>query len=304
MRALLLLITLTSSAYAQHFLGEPVPQNGAALFAPNIISSTLYERDFAISPDGKKIYYSLVLGSNSARLVERSYQNNQWSLPAPLPFSSGSNDIEPALSPDGKKLFFASNRGGNFDIYVCTLQPDGAWGPPANVGAPVNTDANEFYPSVTEDGTLYYTARYSNGAIGGEDIWYATWNGTSYDAPRVLPASVNSEKDEYNAFVDPKGQYILFGSYGRADDAGRGDIYMSRKNGNGVWQNAVRMAQGVNSSELDYCPYVSPDGQYLFFTSERSLFINRPTNPFQVNEIMKGISTPLGGGNIYWVRFN
>ncbi len=303
MRTTILLLVLASSTYAQNFLGEPVPQNGATLFAPNTISSTLYERDFALSPDGKKVYYSLVLGSNIARLVERTFENGQWSLPAPLPFSSGSNDIEPALSPDGKKLFFASNRGGNFDIYMCTLQPDGSWGQPINVGAPVNTVTNEFYPSVTEDGTLYFTARYSGG-IGGEDIWYATWNGTSYDTPRVLPVGVNSDKDEYNAFVDPKGQYILFGSHGRADDAGRGDIYSSRKNENGEWLNATRLGNGVNSSELDYCPYVSPNGQYLFFTSERATPLSRPTNPFKPNEILKGISTPLGGGNIFWMRFN
>lgn len=291
------------TAQAQTFMGEAVPTGDAKLFSASIVSSTLYERDFAVSKDGTEIYYSLVGGSSFARIIYRKYQNGQWSLPQALPFSSGPNDIEPALSPDGKKLFFASNRGGNFDIYVSTRNTDGTWSAATNIGSPVNTDANEYYPSVTTDGTLYYTAAYTNGAIGGEDIWYSKWEGTGYGAPFALPQGVNSTKDEYNAFIAPSGNYILFGSFGRADDAGRGDIYMSTKNSKGVWQTAVRMDGNVNSDQLDYCPYVTGDEQYLFFTSERNVALQRATNPFKPKEIMKGMATPQGGGNIFWKVF-
>jgi Tol biopolymer transport system component len=302
---LLVLLLIAIGSQAQTFLGEALPGSEAKIFSVPIISSPLYERDFAISADGTEVYYSLVIGTTSARIVYRKFADGRWSLPKALPFSSGSNDIEPALSPDGKKLFFASNRGGNFDIYVSNRKTDGTWSDPVNLGSPINTEVNEFYPSVTEDGTLYYTARYASAsAIGGEDIWYSKLEGDKYQSPQVLPTAVNSGQDEYNAFVDPKGKYILFGSFGRSDDVGRGDIYMSSKSENGIWQAAVHLGGNVNSNQLDYCPFVSPDGKLLFFTSERTVALPRSTNPFKPKEILKGASTTQGGGNIFWIGFN
>lgn len=304
MKLLVFLLVLVSPVFGQTFLGEAIPGQEAEIFSVPVISSTLYERDFAISPDGTEVYYSLVFSSSSARIVYRKYTEGKWSLPVSLTVSTGPNDIEPALSPDGKKLYFASNRGGNYDIYVANRKDDGTWADAVNVGSPVNTEGNEFYPSVTEDGTLYYTARYTSGAIGGEDIWFSRLENNIYQTPQVLPAAVNSSQDEYNAFIDPKGKYILFGSFGRFDDVGRGDIYMATKNNNGIWQTATHLQGNVNSNQLDYCPYVSPDGKYLFFTSERSVPLQRATNPFKPAEVLKGLSTPQGGGNIFWVRFN
>lgn len=295
---------LSFTASAQTYLGQPVPGTQAEIFSVPTISSTLFERDFAISPDGTEVYYSLVFGASAARIVSRKFTGGTWSEPKILTISIGPNDIEPALSPDGTKFFFASNRAGNYDIYMSEKLANGTWSEPVSAGSNVNTEGNEFYPSVMEDGTLCYTARYTSGAVGGEDIWCSKWDGTRYLPPTALPPAINSEKDEYNAFVDPKGLYVLFGSYGRTDDSGRGDIYISRKNRDGVWQPATRFSGNINSTQLDYCPYVSPDGKYLFFTSERSVPLLRATNPFKPAEILKGLSTPQGGSNIFWVRFN
>ena len=44
------------------YIGQALPSDSAVLFAPRIISTGMYERDFAITPDGNEIYYSLFLG--------------------------------------------------------------------------------------------------------------------------------------------------------------------------------------------------------------------------------------------------
>ena len=92
--------------------------------------------------------------------------------------------------------------------------------------------------------------------------------GGQYAAAEALGDSVNSVFDEFNAFVDPAETFIIFSSFGRKDDQGNGDLYIS-KNINGVWASAVHVAAPVNSGALDYCPYISPDKKYFFFTSGR-----------------------------------
>ena len=60
----------------------------------------------------------------------------------------------------------------------------------------------------------------------------------------------------------------------------------------------------LNSSKLDYCPYVSPDKKILFFTSERSALPVSFETKANYNQIQKiNQSTLNGTGNIYWVSF-
>ncbi|MCU0393685.1 MAG: hypothetical protein MUE81_21435 [Thermoflexibacter sp.] len=297
------------SAQDWQYLGKTQPKESPTLFAPYELSTNFNERDFAISPDGKEIYYSFITSERSAAIMVRKYENNKWQLAKTASFSDNSYNIEPAFSPDGKKLFFASNRslagGGtkDFDIWFVERKADGTWGEPQNLGEPVNTPADEYYPSLTKDGTIYYTAKY-NAGIGGEDIWQSKWVNGQYTKPEVLPQSVNSAKDEFNAFIDPNGKYILFSSFGRADDMGRGDLYVSLKDANGEWTRAKHL-QWLNSDRLDYCPYVSPDGKYLFFTSERFGQGNTSNNPFKVNSLLKRFISPENGrGDIYWVEMS
>lgn len=297
------LFLFVRTSFSQQTLGFPGPTESATLFAQGTVSSSFYERDMAVSPDGTEMYYSLIIDAKLARLVFRKFEKGMWSVPQSLPFSHDAYDIEPALSPDGRKLFFASNRTGNFDIYVSSRNADGTWGEPSNIGLPVNTTANEYYPSISVNGSIYYTAKYEGG-IGGEDIWVSDLKDGLYQKPRALPNGVNSTHDEFNAFIDPHERFILFGSYGRPDDVGRGDIYKSERNERGEWQPAIHLSNGVNSADLDYCPYVTPDGKVLFFSSERPLATNRSTNPFKPREILNSLATPKGGGNIFWLRLD
>jgi WD40-like Beta Propeller Repeat len=84
----------------------------------------------------------------------------------------------------------------------------------------------------------------------------------------ALDTGVNSALYEFNAFVSPDEQFILFTAFGRKDDKGRGDIYVSTKNEKGNWLPAKNL-EVINSEKLDYCPIVSFDNKTLFFTSER-----------------------------------
>ena len=170
-------------------------------------------------------------------------------------------------------------------------------------GKRVNTGEDEFYPSVARNGNLYYTAQYKNG-VGKEDIFLAHYDKGRYADPVALDTGVNSKAYEFNAYVSPDESIILFTSYGRKDDKGRGDLYMSVKDASGHWLPAVNLA-AINSNKLDYCPFISPDGSTLFFTSER---INIPSSftgtAATVSHLKALFTSPQnGGGDLYWINF-
>lgn len=245
------------------------------IFAPGIISDGFANRDMAISPDGNDLFYTIqwYFGLYSVILHAKKI-NGSWTKPDTAWFSGRFNDLEPAFSPDGNKIFFVSNRPlhesdsskNDYDIWYLR-KTNNKWEGPFNLGMPVNSDKDEFYPSLTKKGDLYFTR---NNDETGDDIFLSLLNNGKYENPKPLPETVNSKSDDFNAFIDPDENYIIFSSYKRKDDLGKGDLYYSiRKNGS--WQPAVHFGNEINSNTLDYSPFVSSDHKYFFFTSKRQI---------------------------------
>ena len=308
---LLYFILVPFLCVAQANLNFSIAPDTATLFAEGIVNTTMYERDFALSPDGTELFYTVFIPSSGFQTIiqVKKDKTGKWSLPAVASFSGKYTDLEPAFTADGKKLFFCSNRPldehtakSDFDIWYVE-KINGQWVNPKNAGAAVNTSANEYYPSVAKNGNLYFTAAYTKG-IGREDIYLAKWNNGKYDTSLALDTNVNSSLYEFNAFVSPDEHYILFTSYGRKDDKGGGDIYISIKDKKGNWQPAQNLTI-INSNKLDYCPFVSFDQKILFFTSERHSmpvsFADKPVTYQQLINLPKQMLN--GAGNIYWTNF-
>jgi Tol biopolymer transport system component len=280
----------------------------AELFGSGFISTAMNERDFALSPDGNEIYFTISTPKSTFQtIVFCTKTKSGWTNPTIAPFAGKYSDLEPAFSVDGNTLYFASNRplSGNaikdFDIWKVT-RTNNKWGEPENLGATINTASDEFYPSVAKNGNLYFTATYAGGP-GREDIYMSKLHQNQYQKPIALDSGVNTKFYEFNPFVSPEEDYIIFTSYGRKDDIGGGDLYISLKDEHGNWKPAKHLSQ-INSKQLDYCPFVSADGKSLFFTSERhQLPTSFPTNT-NYQTIFESKDKPLNGtGNIYWVNF-
>jgi Tol biopolymer transport system component len=265
------------------------------IFAPGIISDGFANRDMAISPDGNDIFYTIQWYFGMyAVILHTQKRNGQWSVPDTAWFSGRFNDLEPAFSPDGSKLFFTSNRPLNsadtakdYDIWYLQKQGN-QWEGPFNPGAPVNTEKDEFYPSLTKTGTLYFTR---NNDDAGDDIFISELKDGKYSLPQPLPEAVNSKGDDFNAFIDPDEKYIIFSSFKRKDDLGRGDLYFALHK-NGVWQPAINFGREINSATLDYSPFVSPDHRYFFFTSKRQSIKFPFPSAKSAKEIRKELNGP------------
>lgn len=301
-----LLLFLACKAFAQEmdYFNQPLPANAPKLFAPGKISDEFGNRDMAISPKGDEIFYTLQ-SRNFSAIVYSKKTDGRWSEPEVAPFSGMYNDLEPAFATGGNTLYFvsarpldSSNIQKDYDIWIVQRTNDG-WGEPRNPGAPLNSEKDEYYPSVAKNGNIYFTR-----AVDGreEDIMLCRFVNGVFDTAVSLPDAVNSVDDEFNAFVDPDEQYIIFSVYGRKD-FGRGDLYISKKDDKNSWLPAENLGATINSSGLDYCPYVTPDKKYFFFTSNRS----EKKTPFRKTQPLESLKEMLhnqlnGLDNIYWIK--
>jgi hypothetical protein len=140
------------------------------------------------------------------------------------------------------------------------------------------------------------------GGEGDADIYRSKLVDGKYMPAEHLD-SVSSTAYELDCLVAPDESFILTGCYGRQDGYGNYDIYY-RKNVNGVWTASKNLGPGVNSRFRDYSPRISPDGRYLFFTSERDFSTEQDRiNDYKTLE-KKLHSTLNGSGNIYQIELN
>ncbi|MEX0291293.1 MAG: exo-alpha-sialidase [Flavobacteriaceae bacterium] len=257
-----------------------------ALFGKDLISTHLYERDMAISPDGDEITYTLGNYKQSFRcLVQLKKTDEGWGERQILSFSGKYHDIEPFYSPDGQKLYFASTRPmdadttrTDYNLWVVKRTNSG-WAEPAPLDTLINTTKDEFYPSVSKNGNLYYTATREDG-IGREDIFLSKFTNGAYLAPIPLDSTVNTAVFEFNAYVSPDEDLLVFSAFGRKDGQGGGDLYYSKKDAEGNWTAAKNLGEIVNSDKLDFCPYVDLERGNFYFTSDRAAPLNKKINKF------------------------
>lgn len=286
-----------------------IAPDSVSLFAPGIVSTALVERDLAISPDKSEIIWTLGDYKQSVRCLVHITQNESgnWTDPEILPFSGVHQDIEPFISPDGDRLFFASTRPiiendstEDYNIWVSKKGPSG-WETPAPLPPAINTPEQEFYPSVAVNGNLYFTATREEG-IGREDIYRSTLENGEYQPAVPLDTGVNTAAYEFNAWISPEENLLIFSSFGRSDGFGGGDLYLSRKGTDGSWESATHLPEGINSDKLDYCPFVDMEAGILYFSSER--VGEKPDTIRSIDELSAHANQLLNGmSNIYQVKF-
>jgi hypothetical protein len=297
-----------------NYVGQKTPGSEPQLFAPGFVSTGLYERDVAMTPDGGEFYFGL-LSSGYATIVVTKRIGDEWTDPEIAPFSANAEylDLEPHITPDGRRLMFLSTRPregqeyqagwANQDIWVADRTERGGWSEPYNLGPPVNTDAAEFYPSVTRDGTIYFTRDVNEEGQRKSFIFRARMVDGVYAEPERLPEQVNPGDTQYNAFIDPDERYLIVCIAGLPDAIGRGDYYVSFRFDDDTWTGPVNMGDKINTpGNSAPSPYVSPDGRYFFFASTRKIHGDAESNERRYADIRRRQTEP-GNGNsdVYWV---
>ncbi|MEM9488026.1 MAG: hypothetical protein AAGC55_02715 [Myxococcota bacterium] len=276
------------------------------LFAPGVVSTEKPEFATAFAPDGSAVYFNVASSDRSSLQLMRataapgSGPDGPWSGRTALPFSDGTyRDVDPFISPDGQRLYFSSDRPvsgtvteEDFDTWYAVKRGDG-WSELKNPGLPLNRDdADEIFVSVTSAGALYFSAD-----LPGQErlgIFRALPDGDGFAEPEWLDLqAAGAPRDAEpmrlgNPSVSADGRLLLVVGPGNSD-GDRADLYVSENQGD-RWGPLYNLGPEINSGYSDFAPALSPDGRYLYFTSER---------PGVVTARPDGERPP---SDIYWVE--
>lgn len=306
----ILICNLLGQSNKKEYLGLKVPGMESELFAPGIITTYLSERDLAISPDGDEIYFCINSSDQKyGTIFVTKYISGKWQNPVVMEHMNNPDNInlEPHISPDGKKFYFFSNRPiegdttdqtGGADIWVMDREGEN-WSEPYNLGYPINTEHKEFFPSVTKDGTIYFTRAEKNSRI--HNIYRSKMIDGKYSEPELLPKEVNSGRSQFNALISPDEDFIIVPTAGRTDTHGFTDYYISYRNEDDSWEGPYNLGEKINSENwLEYSPSLSPDGKYFFFISGKRNLPN--TKKLTYKDILNYNQNPANGNtDIYWI---
>ena len=137
--------------------------------------------------------------------------------------------------------------------------------------AATSSPRNDWFPTVADNGTLYFGSGRREGNLGAEgsnDLWRSRLVDGHYAPPENLGPSVNGPSSETEAYVAADESYLIFSSSGRRDSRGADDIYISYRRGD-RWSEPRNLGDAVNSAGSEFGAKPSPDGKYLFFSSNR-----------------------------------
>jgi len=151
-----------------------------------------------------------------AELYSANQSRGEWSEPTLLELVGDSLiAAQPSLSEDGTLLYFVSDRMGGYggkDIWMATDKGGGAFDKPENLGPEINTPGDEMFPSIRENGELYFSSNYLPG-IGGLDIFKAVKDEKNKWIVENMKAPVNSPGDDFGmSFIKGEVEKGLFAS--------------------------------------------------------------------------------------------
>lgn len=281
--------------------------NQPTIFGAGVISTGDFDSHPAFTPDGRTLYF--VRSDPTFTLwtiLVSKFEKGKWNDPVIAPFSGQYADADPFITPDGKRLYFISNRPvtgkttQSLDIWFVERTVKGNWREPQNVGAPINSSGNEWYPTMSRNGTLYFGSDRAGGK-GRTDIYRSRSVEGKYAEPENLGDAINTQFNEFEPFIAPDESFLIFMGGGRAEGRGGSDLYIS-DNRCGAWTKPVNLGDKINSPRSEYSPYISPDGRYFFWTSART-FADTPLNKkLSFRELNSKLRSPGNGlGDIYQI---
>jgi outer membrane protein OmpA-like peptidoglycan-associated protein len=142
------------------------------------INSKKFESSAFVTADGNTAYFSTnrYKKNDDLDIYYIVKENGNWSKVKELkgPINTKFDEDAPYITPDGKTMYFSSrgqkNMGG-FDIFKSTVDDNGNWSEPENLGYPINTPDDDVYYYMSNNGLRGYLSSYRSGGAGEKDIY-------------------------------------------------------------------------------------------------------------------------------------
>jgi len=192
-----------------------------------IINTTDEEGTATLSSTGEQMIFTRCRYDKTKNLGAELYSSSQsrgsWADPIKVQVVGDSIiAAHPALNSDESVLYFVSDMPGGFggkDIWSAEKQ-GGSYGKPVNLGGVVNSEGDEMFPFVRDNGELYFSSNFHIG-MGGHDIFMAVQNEDESWIVENMGSPVNSPADDFGiAFVpgENKGMFSSNRKGSRGDD--------------------------------------------------------------------------------------
>ncbi len=243
------------------YLGQKPPGLTPELFAPGMVSTNNWEIDGVFTPDLKEFYFIREVGETeeekTMKFMVYQYKDNKWSN------SIISNRIgQPIISPNGQIMHL----GRKFKQRM----ENGDWSDLKNLN-PLLDSIPIMQLSSSSDGTYVFDA------MGEGVLRYSKVINGKRESPVLFGEQINSGTANAHPFIAPDESYMLWdgrkkGGYGNAD------IYVSFRQKDGSWGNAINLGDKINTSVSENGARVTPDGKYLFFN--RNVGKVKPTDKY------------------------
>lgn len=263
----------------QQYIDSVKPTTTPRIFSKDFITSdSISEYGSVFNKAGDEFYYAVDLVGR-AEIRYTKWNGKSWTPPRTILAHQTYSYNDPFYSVDESQLFYISDMPrdekdtiDDIDIWYSEIQPDGL-SDPINAGPQINSDRNEYYISFTAKGTMYFASNITAEVdrLHDFDIYTSDFKEGQFQQPVKVSDAINTRRYEADVYVAPNESYVIFCS-ARRTGLGKGDLYVSFKQSDDTWTEAVTLGAPVNTEGHELCPFVTADGKYFFYTSNQDLY--------------------------------
>lgn len=236
------------------YLGQKPPGLIPIPFAPGLVSTEIHETNSAFTPDMKAFYFVRRGEENkTSAFYEYKYNeiNEEWEKSEVASPWIG----RPVIAPDGKTMHLG-------DRYL--KKSESGWSELQSLAPPIVSNDSMYIMRLSSsiNRTYYFDTYKDNDSTF--PIRYSRLIDGKHEEPKALPKAINTGAYLSHPFITPDESYLLFDAQ-REDGFGDSDIYISFKQKDGTWGNAINLGDKVNTGAWEASASITPDGKYLFF---------------------------------------
>ena len=244
------------------YFGQKPPGLIPEPFAPGIVSTDNWEFGGVFTPDLKEFYFLREVGETeeekTMKFMVYQYKDNEWvdSIISP-------RVGEPFISPDGRTMHLGRRYKQRTE--------SGDW-------SEIKKLDSIFYKIPIMRLTVSAKGTYVFDAMGEGVLRYSRIIDGKREDPKLFEKEINSGKFNAHPFIAPDESYILWDGR-RESGYGKADIYISFRQKDGSWGEAINLGDKVNTDASDFAAHVTSDGKYLFFN--RDVGKIKPTDEYE-----------------------
>ena len=293
---LLTILKLSAQQESFHFdyFGQVPPDTTVKEFIiPDKIRNDYdFINSIAFSPSGNAIVCGLTDSVWSMSTIIYSYKEmGEWTPFDTLSFCKSGINTNPTFLNDSV-IYFSSrwntqlDKTVDFDIFK-TSKINNKWCRAEKVLELSKDSCREFMGTFSSNGEVYLTRLEKlkqpdrNSSLNNE-IYYGKIENDHFMNVKNIGSQINTSLNEFCAFIDPNGKYLLFGS-NRIGGFGQVDTYLSRRTDDRNWTNPQNLGNKINTAEIDGDAVVTPDGKYLFFIRRQDWKCDIPNRIYWVS---------------------